>query len=127
MDNVRSVPENTIQLRCIPNLWDKYFIQPLEAADASELLCLRQVSLRLPAEEAASMSRERWWRSTRQGMGTLPLQSFDEQQILPMGMPDDTHHSAGSAVRLKDCNITESIAWTGSTPEEIMADPATRA
>jgi hypothetical protein len=62
--------------------------------------------------------QERWWRSAwventwlRRDLAfriIVPVQSFDQQQILRV--PGDSHHSAGSAVRLEGCNNTESIA-----------------
>ena len=96
------------------------FTQPLDATYANELLCLRQVSsLRLPADKQPQCPgalvalyqvwvENTWLRRDLAFRIIVPLQSFDQQQILCV--PDNSYHSAGSAVRLEGCNNTKSIA-----------------
>jgi hypothetical protein len=103
MDNIQSVPETTIQLRYFSHLGDDlHFTRPLDAADASEHLCLRQVSLRQEADEQPHCAgalvalykawvENTWLRRDLAFRIIVPLQSFDEQQILRV--PDDSHHT----------------------------------
>lgn len=61
MANLRSAPENTSSADAsrILESSGRPTLSSLDAADASERLCLRQASLRLPAEEAAASSVQR--------------------------------------------------------------------